>query len=96
MAAPVKSHVSSKGQVVIPKPLREAKGIAAGSEVEFVDHPEGVLLRLPQERKRYTLQDLANVLPRYEGPPITDEMIREGIDAAMRERWARKERNSRS
>jgi AbrB family looped-hinge helix DNA binding protein len=95
MAASAKSHVSSKGQVVIPKTLRDAKGIAAGSEVEFVDHPEGVLLRLPQERKRYTLQDLAHVLPRYLGPPITDEMMKDRMEEGMRERWARKEKRSR-
>jgi AbrB family looped-hinge helix DNA binding protein len=96
MAAPekAKSHVSSKGQIVIPKSMRDAKGFSAGSEVEFVDHPEGVLLRLPKRDKKYTLDDLLNALPAYVGPPVTDEMIEEGINAAMRERWATKERNS--
>jgi AbrB family looped-hinge helix DNA binding protein len=94
-AAKIKSHMSSKGQVVIPKSLRDAKGIGAGSEVEFVDHPEGVLMRLPQRKKKYTLDDLLNVLPPYKGPPITDEMMQERMDEAMRERWARKEKNSR-
>ncbi len=91
-----KSHVSSKGQVVIPKPLRDAKGIVAGSEVEFVEHPEGVLMRLPNHRKRYTVNDLAKILPRYKGPPLTEEMVRERLEQGMRERWARKEENSRS
>jgi AbrB family looped-hinge helix DNA binding protein len=94
-AAKIKSHMSSKGQVVIPKSLRDAKGIGAGSEVEFVDHPEGVLMRLPQRKKRYTLNDLMTVLPPYKGPPITDGMMQERMDEAMRERWARKEKNSR-
>jgi AbrB family looped-hinge helix DNA binding protein len=95
-AAKIKSHMSSKGQVVIPKSLRDSKGIGAGSEIEFVDHPEGVLMRLPQRKKRYTLEDLLNVLPPYKGPPITDAMMQERMDEAMRERWARKEKNSRS
>ena len=95
-AAKIKSHMSSKGQVVIPKSLRDAKGLGAGSEVEFVDHPEGVLMRLPERKKKFSLEDLLNVLPPYEGPPVTDRMIEEGIDAAMQERWERKERNSRS
>jgi AbrB family looped-hinge helix DNA binding protein len=96
VAAKAKSHMSSKGQVVIPKSLRDSKGIGAGSEVEFVDHPEGVLMRLPEQKKKYTLEDLLNVLPPYKGPQITDEMMRERLDEAMRERWARKEKNSRS
>ncbi len=95
-AAKVKSHMSSKGQIVIPKALRDSKGITPGSEVEFVEHPDGLLLKLPSQVKQYTLEDLMNVLPPYKGPPVTDQMIQDGIDAAMRERWERKERNSRS
>ncbi len=95
-AARPKSHVSSKGQVVIPKTLRDAKGIVAGSEVEFMEHPDGVLMRLPQVAKRYSIEDLSKILPRYEGPPITDALMRERLEQGMRERWARKEEKSRS
>jgi AbrB family looped-hinge helix DNA binding protein len=91
----VRSHVSSKGQVVIPKSLRDAKGISTGSEIEFVDHPEGVLIRLPERSKIYTIDDLKRVLPRYSGQPITDEVMKERLDQGLRERWARKEKNSR-
>jgi AbrB family looped-hinge helix DNA binding protein len=96
MAAAVKvqAHVSSKGQIVIPKTLRDAKGLGVGSVLEVVDHPEGILLKT-QPKKKYTLDDLLNVLPPYKGPPITDEMMQERMDEAMRERWARKEKNSR-
>jgi AbrB family looped-hinge helix DNA binding protein len=90
------ANVSSKGQIVIPKAIRESKGFVTGSKVEFVDHPDGVLLKRPERAARYTLEDLSRVLPRYEGPPVTDEMIKESMEEAMRERWARKERNSRS
>jgi AbrB family looped-hinge helix DNA binding protein len=98
MAAAARStaNVSSKGQIVIPKAIRDSKGFVAGAKVEFVDHPEGVLLKQPQRKAKYTLRDLANVLPRYEGPPVTDEVVRERMDEAIRERWARKDRNSRS
>jgi AbrB family looped-hinge helix DNA binding protein len=97
MAAAAKaiSHVSSKGQVVIPKAIRDAKGFGAGRTVEFVDHPEGVLMKVPARTAKYTLRDLMNVLPPYKGPPVSEEMMRERMDAAMRERWARKEKNSR-
>jgi AbrB family looped-hinge helix DNA binding protein len=92
-ATKVQAHVSSKGQIVIPKTLRDAKGLGVGSVLEVVDHPEGILLKT-QPRKKYTLDDLLNVLPPYTGPPITDEMMQERMDEAMRERWARKEKNS--
>jgi AbrB family looped-hinge helix DNA binding protein len=98
MASATKSvaNVSSKGQIVIPKALRDSKGFIAGAKVEFVDHPDGVLLKQPKRAAKYTLQDLANVLPRYEGPKISDEEMRERMEESMRERWARKEKNSRS
>jgi AbrB family looped-hinge helix DNA binding protein len=96
MASASKSvaNVSSKGQIVIPKAIRDAKGFVAGATVEFIDHPDGVLLKRPKREAKYTLQDLAGVLPRYEGPKITDELMRERMEDAMRERWASKEKNS--
>jgi AbrB family looped-hinge helix DNA binding protein len=91
----VKSHISSKGQVVIPKIIREALGFTVGSEVEFVEHAEGVLLRRPTHDKKYSLDDLLIALPRYEGPQITEQIMHERMDEAMREHWARKEKNPR-
>jgi AbrB family looped-hinge helix DNA binding protein len=37
--------VSSKGQITIPKVVRERYGLTAGSEVEFEMREEGALLR---------------------------------------------------
>ena len=37
--------VSTKGQVVIPKVLRVAMGLTAGSPLEIEATPEGLLLR---------------------------------------------------
>lgn len=36
--------VTEKGQVTIPKELRDALGLGAGSEVEFRPHPDGLLV----------------------------------------------------
>jgi AbrB family looped-hinge helix DNA binding protein len=38
-------RVGTKGQVVIPKELREGLGIEPGSRVEFVAERDGVLVR---------------------------------------------------
>ena len=37
-------RVTEKGQVTIPKQIREKLGIRAGSEVDFVDRGEAVIL----------------------------------------------------
>lgn len=42
------SRIGSKGQVVIPKELRERRGLAPGAAVEVEDHREGVLVRPAQ------------------------------------------------
>lgn len=41
--------VSSKGQVTIPKEIREALGIRPGDEVEFEETEEGVVIRKADE-----------------------------------------------
>lgn len=41
----VRAKVSSKGQVVIPKAIRDRLGIVEGSEVEFVEAAGGLSLK---------------------------------------------------
>ncbi len=41
---PMQSKVTSKGQVVIPKPIRERYGINTATTVFWVEKGEGVLL----------------------------------------------------
>ena len=59
---PFRVKVSSKGQVVIPKPLREAYGIREGSEVVMIAVEEGILVRVPQV-KGSSLRGLLADLP---------------------------------
>ncbi len=40
-----KARVMSKGQITIPKPVRELLGLRAGDEVEFVEDASGFHLR---------------------------------------------------
>lgn len=39
------TRVGAKGQVVIPKPLRERQGLGPGVPVAFEERPDGVLVR---------------------------------------------------
>jgi len=41
------SKITSKGQVTIPKAIRDAFGFLPGTEVEFVSDDEGVHVRRP-------------------------------------------------
>ena len=41
----IKALVTTKGQVTIPKPLREQFGIEPGAEVDFVAMEDGIRLR---------------------------------------------------
>ncbi|HEY0793846.1 MAG TPA: AbrB/MazE/SpoVT family DNA-binding domain-containing protein [Chthoniobacterales bacterium] len=48
----MKARVTSKGQVTIPKPLREQFSIGAGSEVDFVAVEDGIRVRKVVDRSR--------------------------------------------
>lgn len=52
------AQVTSKGQITIPKPVREALGVAEGDQVFFrVDGDHAVLVRIPD------LIELAGIVP---------------------------------
>lgn len=80
------TRVSTKGQVVLPKSVRDARNWRSGTELEVVPHPEGVLLRTPTPAKRYTLDDLYGFL-KYDGPPVSIEDMNIGVDEMFRRDW---------
>jgi AbrB family looped-hinge helix DNA binding protein len=46
------SKITSKGQVTIPKPIREAFGLLPGTDVEFVSDDEGIRVRKSRGGRR--------------------------------------------
>jgi antitoxin PrlF len=48
----MKSLVTSKGQVTIPKPLRDEFGIEPGAEVDFDAAPDGIRIRKVVDRTK--------------------------------------------
>jgi AbrB family looped-hinge helix DNA binding protein len=73
------TRMSDKGQVVVPKALRDLKGWLAGTDLEALDVGDGVFLR-PRRGRTETLtvdQAVARIRAIYthQGPPIPVEEL---------------------
>jgi AbrB family looped-hinge helix DNA binding protein len=73
--------VTSKGQVTIPKRVRQALGITAGSKVEFDVEKGGARLRLVKAGRASSVMDGMAILG-YSGPRVPIERMHGG--AAMK------------
>lgn len=67
----MRSTVTEKGQVTIPKPIRERLGIRPGQVLEFAEHPGGGVVAR-KAATRSPVDDLYGVL---RVPGGTDELI---------------------
>lgn len=78
------TRVSAKGQVSLPKGIREKRRWSAGTRLVVEETPEGVLLKPEPLFPPTRLEDVAGML-RYDGPPVTVEEMNEAIlDEAAR------------
>ena len=74
--------LSSKGQVIIPKPLRDAHRWHAGTRLEVLDTAEGVLLKpVVQAYKTGLSTGLAAIRRRiaYKGPALSIEEMNASV-----------------
>lgn len=80
------TKVSSKGQIVIPKDVRDRLNIITGDQLDVVERPDGVLLRKRGPKSTKTFEEcVANIRQaiNYDGPPISiDDM-----NASIAEMW---------
>ena len=79
----MQTKVSTKGQIVLPQPLRRRLGIRAGDRLEVSVEKNRIVLTAP-ERKHFTariIEDPVTGFPvLYAGPDapvLTSEMVRE-------------------
>lgn len=84
----MKTTVSTKGQVVLPLPIRAALGLVPGSELEVVAEGDQVILRRSPRFKRVTVTDAVGCAG-YEGPVRSIEEMHEGVSAMLRARAAK-------
>jgi AbrB family looped-hinge helix DNA binding protein len=84
----VRAKISSKGQLVLPKAVRDAHGLIAGSEVDIESVGETIVLR-PQPkrvRKKYTIDEVAGFL-KYDGPPVSLKDMERAMDEEAKRMW---------
>lgn len=83
---PSTTRMSSKGQIIIPKPLRTLHQWVPGTELEVIDVGDGVLLRPRAPFAATTLDDVVGCLP-HTGPALTDEDIAAAVAAGVKGQW---------
>ena len=85
------TRVSSKGQVVLPKSLRDELDWPAGTDLTIEKRDGSVVLRRKSTIRPTTIDEVAGMF-KYDGPPISLEDMERAIDAEHAERWRRKSR----
>lgn len=82
MVIPMEVKIDSVGRVVLPKPLRDALGLRAGSTVDISRYGSG--LQLVPSSRTARLVDESGVLVATGDTPIDDDVIFGLIDAERR------------
>ena len=82
------TRLSSKGQIVLPKTMRDEHHWTAGTDFTVEDTGDGVLLRPIKSGDATRLDDLIGSL-RAEGPVRSIEEMDAAIDAELRDRRGR-------
>jgi AbrB family looped-hinge helix DNA binding protein len=80
------TKLSSKGQIIIPKWLRDAYRWETGLEFVVIDTGEGILLKPNKPFEPTSLDEVAGSLP-YAGQPKTLEEMESDLRRGIREAW---------
>jgi AbrB family looped-hinge helix DNA binding protein len=80
------TKLSSKGQVIIPKTVRDAHGWMPGAEFIVEDTPQGVFLKPKKLFPATRLEDGLGCAG-YQGPPLSQEEIDRRLEEDIRRQW---------
>jgi AbrB family looped-hinge helix DNA binding protein len=83
-----KTRLSSKGQVILPKAIRESRRWRQGTEFVVEDTADGVILRPAKPMPPSQLDEVAGCL-RYEGKPKTLRQMEAALAAEIKSRRGR-------
>ena len=78
------TKLSSKGQVIIPKPLRIAHHWEPGQKLMAIDAGDGILLKPETPFQETTLDEVASCL-KYHGKPKSLEDMEKAIQQGAKE-----------
>jgi AbrB family looped-hinge helix DNA binding protein len=80
--------IDGAGRVILPKPVRDRLGLRAGSNLEILETPEGVVLK-PAEHKPSLVKKGSFLVHTGELPPGYDilKAIDEDREERMRKIW---------
>jgi AbrB family looped-hinge helix DNA binding protein len=82
--------MSVKGQVVIPKDVRDSLGWPMGVELDVIKGRDSVTLRPKAEkRKTITMAEFRKTVPPYDGPFISESEWRGAIEQMFRDQWGK-------
>jgi AbrB family looped-hinge helix DNA binding protein len=82
------TSLSAKGQIVIPKDVREELGWLEGQRLEVRRTGSGVLLTPTQTaRPRISWEEFRYRIPRHDGPPLSIEDMDAAVERMFRERY---------
>lgn len=82
------TRLSSKGQIVVPKSVRDARNWPPGTEFLVEEVDEGILLRPVNPFKPTKVEDVIG-RTRYAGPPKSLDDMEDAIARGAKERRAR-------
>jgi len=80
------TRLSSKGQVIIPKSVRDAHQWDSGLELQVIEMGDGILLKPKAPFDSTTLDEVAGCLA-FKGPAKTQQEIDAAMKKAAYEAW---------
>ena len=86
-AAKLTTTVSTKGQVILPKAIRQRRDWEAGTRLVVEETPEGVLLKRAPAFAATRPEEVFGLLP-HTGKPVSLEEMAAGVLAEARGRHA--------
>lgn len=82
------TKVSTKGQVVLPKAVRDAQQWAPGQELDVINAGGYVILKKAAPKSGRGIGSLVGILSKYrKDKPATDEEMHEAVLEAAAESW---------
>ena len=83
-----KTTLSAKGQVVIPKDVRDALGLRPGQSLDVIRTGGGILLRPTLAKSGRSFDEITaslRALYKHQGPPVSIEEMDAAVDRMFRE-----------